>query len=303
VVVDNFYELKLLNGLAMAAAKKQDILLRLTPGIDPHTHQAIATGVVDSKFGFFLGQAGEAVRQALSLPNLNLTGLHFHAGSLIFETEPYAQSIDILLRFAAEMKGKYHFNLQELDIGGGYPVQYTLDRPASPIAVYAEEITRAIKSKCAEYGLPLPVLIVEPGRSIVGQAGVALYTAGSVKDIPGIRKYVSVDVGMSDNIRPAIYGSKYEALIANRAAEKDTEKVTLAGKYCESGDILIADIELPKIEPGDIIAIPDSGAYCIPMSSNYNGAFKPSIVLVNEGQSRLIRRRETVADLIRGDEI
>jgi diaminopimelate decarboxylase len=303
IVVDNFYELKLLNGLALAAAKKQAILLRLTPGIDPHTHKAIATGVVDSKFGFFLGQAGEAVRQALALPNLELTGFHFHAGSLIFETEPYEKSIEVVLNFAGEMKRKYNFNLLELDVGGGYPVQYTLDQPAGPIAHYAENITKAVKNKCAEYGLPLPILIVEPGRAIVGQAGVALYSAGSVKDIPGLRKYVSVDGGMSDNIRPAIYGSKYEALIANRAAAMNTEKVTIAGKYCESGDILINDIELPAIEPGDIIAIPDSGAYCIPMSSNYNSAFKPAIIMVNGGQSRLIRRRETVADLIRGDEM
>jgi diaminopimelate decarboxylase len=201
------------------------------------------------------------------------------------------------------MKRKYNFNLLELDVGGGYPVQYTLDQPAGPIAHYAENITKAVKNKCAEYGLPLPILIVEPGRAIVGQAGVALYSAGSVKDIPGLRKYVSVDGGMSDNIRPAIYGSKYEALIANRAAAMNTEKVTIAGKYCESGDILINDIELPAIEPGDIIAIPDSGAYCIPMSSNYNSAFKPAIIMVNGGQSRLIRRRETVADLIRGDEM
>jgi diaminopimelate decarboxylase len=303
VVVDNFYELKLLNGLALSADRKQDILLRLTPGIDPHTHRAIATGVVDSKFGFFLGQADEAVRQALSLPNLNLIGLDFHAGSLIFETEPYEKSIEVVLKFAGEMKRKYNFNLQELDVGGGYPVQYTLDQPAGPVATYAENITKAVKNKCSEYGLPLPRLVIEPGRAVVGQAGVALYTAGSIKDIPGVRKYVSVDGGMSDNIRPAIYGSKYEALIANRAGEENAEKVTIAGKYCESGDILITDIELPKIDSGDIIAIPDSGAYCIPMSSNYNSAMKPAIVLVNDGQVRLIRHRETVEDLIRCDEM
>jgi diaminopimelate decarboxylase len=201
------------------------------------------------------------------------------------------------------MKRKHNFNLQELDIGGGYPVQYTLDQPARPIATYAENITKTVKVNCAEYGLALPRLIIEPGRSIVGQAGVALYTAGSIKDIPGVRKYVSVDGGMSDNIRPAIYGSKYEALLANRASEDNTEKVTIAGKYCESGDILITDIVLPKITPGDMIAIPDSGAYCIPMSMNYNSAFKPAVVMVNKGEAKLIRRRETVEDLIRCDEM
>lgn len=303
VVVENFHELKLLNGLAMTSDVRQDVLLRLTPGIDPHTHKYITTGIIDSKFGFNIFQAGEAVRQALALPNLNLVGLHFHMGSLIFETEPYQKSIDVVLCFAAEMKRKYNFELQELNVGGGYAVQYTLDEPAKPVSVYAEDITKAVRDKCREYGLALPRLLIEPGRAIVGQAGVALYTAGSIKDIPGVRKYVSVDGGMADNIRPAIYGSKYEALIANRAGEQNTEKVTIAGKYCESGDILINDIELPEVSSGDIIAIPDSGAYCIPMSSNYNSAFKPAVVLVNDGKSELIRRRETVEDLIRCDEM
>jgi len=303
VVVENSHELKLLNGLAMTADARQDILLRLTPGIDPHTHKYITTGIIDSKFGFNISQAGEAVRQALALPNLNLVGLHFHLGSLIFETEPYEKSIDVVLNFASEMKRKYNFELQELNVGGGYAVQYTLDQPAGPVSTYAEDITKSVRDKCREYGLALPRLVIEPGRAIVGQAGVALYTVGSIKDIPGIRKYVSVDGGMADNIRPAIYGSKYEALIANRAGEQNTEKVTIAGKYCESGDILINDIELPEINSGDNIAIPDSGAYCIPMSSNYNGAFKPPIVLVNDGKAQLIRRRETALDLIRGDEL
>ncbi len=302
IVVDNFHELRMLNGLAMTADARQDILLRITPGIDPHTHKAIATGAVDSKFGFPPGQADEAVRQAMTLPNLNLIGLHFHIGSLIFETGPYEQSVDIVLKFAAEMKRKYNFNFQELNTGGGYAVQYTVDQPATPISEYAETITNAIKNKCAEYNLALPHLTVEPGRAIVGQAGVALYTVGSIKDIPGVRKYVAVDGGMADNIRPALYGSKYEALLANRPGEANKGKVTIAGKYCESGDILITDIELPEIEPGDIIAIPDSGAYCVTMSSNYNGAYKPAIVMAASGKPQLIRRRETIEDLIRCDE-
>ncbi len=301
IVVDNFQELRMLNGLALALDRKQDILLRITPGIDPHTFKAVATGIIDSKFGFPLSQADEAVRQALTLPNLNLIGLHFHAGSLIHETEPYVKSIDVVLGFAAEMKRKYNFRLQEFDVGGGYPVQYTLDNPVEPVSVYAEAITSQVIKDCREIGLKLPKIVIEPGRAIVGQAGVALYTVGAIKDIPGIRRYVSVDGGMADNIRPAIYGSRYEALLANRVTEANTEKVTIAGKFCESGDILIKDIDLPPVVPGDTLGIPDCGAYCLAMASNYNSSFKPPIVLVKEGHASLIRRRETLEDLVRCD--
>ncbi len=301
VVVDNFQELRMLNGLTLALDKKQDILLRITPGIDPHTFKAVATGIIDSKFGFPLPQAGEAVRQALTLPNLNLVGLHFHAGSLIHETEPYIKSIDVVLGFAAEIASKNKFRLQEFDVGGGYPVQYTLDNPVQPVAAYAEAITSHIKEACRSLGLTLPKLVIEPGRAVVGQAGVALYAIGAIKDIPGIRRYVSVDGGMADNIRPAIYGSRYEALLANRINEANAERVTIAGKFCESGDILIKDIELPPVAAGDTLAIPDCGAYCLAMASNYNSSFKPPIVLVKEGNASLIRRRETLDDLVRCD--
>lgn len=301
VVVDNFQELRMLNGLALASDKRQDILLRLTPGIDPHTHQHIATGIIDSKFGFPLPQAEEAVRQALALPNLNLIGLHFHAGSLIHEVEVYLKSIDVLMGFAAEKKKRCNFEMREFGIGGGYAVQYTLDNPAPKVASYAEPIVWRIKQNCREAGLNPPRLIIEPGRAIVAQAGVALYTVGVVKDIPGVRRYVSVDGGMADNIRPAIYGSRYEAILANRASETNTDKVTVAGKFCESGDILIRDIELPRVSPGDILTIPDSGAYCLAMASNYNSSMKPPIVLVSCGKARLTRRRETLSDLIRCD--
>ncbi len=301
VVVDNFQELKLLNGLALGLGERQDILLRLTPGIDPHTHQYIATGAVDSKFGFPMALGEEAVRQALALPGLNLVGLHFHVGSLISEVEPYEKSIDIVLGFAAEMKQRHNFELEELSVGGGYAVQYTLDNPVRPVAAYAEAITARIIGDSRELGVGLPKLIVEPGRAIVGQAGVAFYQVGTVKDIPGVRHYIAVDGGMADNIRPAIYGSRYEALLANRANEADSEKISIAGKFCESGDILIRDIELPPISPGDIIAIPDAGAYCLAMASNYNSSFKPPIVLAKEGKAHLIRRRETLEDLTRCD--
>jgi len=301
IVVDNFYELSLLAGMAKEQDSKPDILLRLSPGVEPHTHRYIATGVIDSKFGFPLISGEEAVVQAMSAPNLNLVGLHFHIGSLIFEVEPYQKAIEAILDFAAEMKQKHGFELRELNVGGGFAIQYTLDSPAPPISAYAEVIAFKVISKCRQLNLTLPRLIIEPGRSIVGPAGVALYTVGVVKEIPGVRCYVSVDGGMADNIRPALYGAKYEAVVANKMLAEEAKVVTIAGKFCESGDILIRDIALPPVSAGDIIAIPGCGAYCLPQASNYNASLKPAIVLVNKGKARLIRRRETFDDLTRCD--
>ncbi|MDD4876376.1 MAG: diaminopimelate decarboxylase [Dehalococcoidales bacterium] len=303
IVVDNFHELAMLGEIAAETGNKPDILLRLTPGVDPHTHKYIATGIIDSKFGFPLPSGERAVSQAMNTPGLNLTGLHFHLGSLIFGKEPYLEAIDYILSFAAEMKQKYNFQLMELDVGGGFALQYTADSPAPPISFYAEAITAKIINKCRELKLVLPRLVVEPGRAVIGQAGVALYKVGVVKDIPNVRCYVSVDGGMADNIRPALYGSKYEAVVANKLSEKRTKKVTIAGRFCESGDVLIKDIDLPLISAGDFIAVPDCGAYCLPMASNYNASLKPAIVLVKKGKARLIRRRETFDDLIRHDVI
>ena len=297
IVVDNFHELKMLGEMAKEPGYIPDILLRLSPGVDPHTHRYIATAVVDSKFGFPLASGDEAVAQAMSAPNLNLVGLHFHIGSLIFEVEPYQEAIELILNFAAEMKQKYGFELKELNIGGGFAIQYVLDSPAPPISVYAEAIASRLITKCQELKLALPRLTIEPGRAIVGRAGVTLYKVGVVKEIPGVRCYVSVDGGMADNIRPALYGAKLEAIVANKVLEEETGEVTIAGKFCESGDILIRDINLPTVSAGDIIAIPDSGAYCLPQASNYNASLKPAVVLVNEGKARLIRRRQTLADL------
>ena len=301
IVVDNFHELAMLNGIAGELSANPDILLRLSPGVDPHTHEYLATGIVDSKFGFTQLKWEEAVARAMSVSELNLIGLHFHLGSLIAEAEPYQEAIGFVLDFAAEMKRKYNFQLRELNVGGGFAIQYALDSPSPPISFYAEAISSKIISKCRELKLTLPRLIIEPGRAIVGQAGVALYKIGVVKDIPGVRCYVSVDGGMADNIRPALYGSKYEAVVANKISEKEAGKVTIAGKFCESGDILVRDINLPPVSAGDIIAIPDCGAYCLPMASNYNNSLKPAIVLVKEGKAHLIRRRETFDDLIKCD--
>ncbi len=301
IVVDNEHELTLIGEIAGELGYTPDILLRLSPGVDPHTHSYIATGVIDTKFGFPLAGAEQAVAQAVSAPNLNLIGLHFHIGSLIFETEPYERAIDLIINFAAEMKQGYGFELRELNIGGGFAIQYSLDSPAPPVSVYAEAMTSRVISKCHELELELPRLIIEPGRAIVGQAGVALYKAGAVKEIPGVRHYVSVDGGMGDNIRPALYGAKYEALVASKVLEKEAGKVTIAGRFCESGDILIKDIGLPPVSAGDIIAIPGCGAYCLSIASNYNAALKPAVVLVKDGEACLIRRRETFDDLTRCD--
>ena len=300
IVVDNFHELGMLTEMAGGQDSAVDILLRLSPGVDPHTHKYIATGVVDSKFGFPLVSGEEAVAQAVAASNLNLVGLHFHLGSLIFGVEPYQEAIELILDFAAEMRQKHRFELRELDVGGGFAIQYTLDSPAPPISAYAEVIASGVIGKCRELKLDLPWLIIEPGRSIAGPAGVALYEVGVVKDIPGVRCYVSVDGGMGDNIRPALYGAKYEAVVANKVLEEGRE-VTIAGKFCEAGDVLIRDIILPPVSAGDIIAIPGCGAYCLPQSSNFNASLRPPIVLVNKGKARLIRRRETLADLTQCD--
>jgi diaminopimelate decarboxylase len=305
IVLDNFYELELLNKLARKRGTSQNILLRLTPGVDPHTHQYTTTGTIESKFGFPLatGQAEEAVNQALSASNLNLFGFHFHLGSPVPEIQPYELAIELILRFAQEMGKKFDLTLSEFDIGGGFAVPYTLDSKVPTIANYAKAITGKLSSLILGLGLSRPRLIIEPGRAIVGQAGVALYRVGAIKEMPGIRKYVCVDGGMSDNIRPALYGAEYEALVANKALEADREMVTIAGKLCESGDILVRDVRLATVHPGDIIAIPVCGAYSIPMSSNYNAVPRPAIIMVNEGRGRLIRRRETYQDLMNLDMI
>ena len=305
VVVDGFNELSLLNDVAGKRGAVQETLLRVNPGVDPHTHAHIATGVVDSKFGFPLrdGQAEEAVRQAICLPNLNLVGLHCHVGSQIFEVEPYVEAIQVMLSFAAELRRRHGFELMEFSPGGGFAVQYLAGLPAPPVAKYAEAITSNVLSLCKELDITPPRLVVEPGRGIVGRAGVALYSVGSIKDIPGVRKYVSVDGGMGDNIRPALYEARYEAVLANRAGEPAVERVTVAGRFCESSDVLVRDVMLPRAQVGDIVAIPVSGAYAPAMASNYNAVPRPAIVMVNGGEARLIRRRETYEDLMSRDNV
>ena len=303
VAIDNFHEMQLLNGLAQARGVRQRALLRLSPGIDPHTHAKTTTGTLENKFGIPLptGQAEAAVRATADLPGIEPVGLHVHLGSPVYELEPYREAVDAVMAFAAKMREACGFELREFSPGGGFAVAYTEDRlPPSPDE-YAEAITGALREACRRHGLPEPVLIIEPGRAIVARAGVALYTAGSWKEVPGVRRFVSVDGGMADNIRPALYDAKYSALLANRALDERRERVTVAGKYCESGDILLKDADLPPIEPGDILAMPAAGAYALAMASNYNASLRPPVVLVRDGRAQLIRRRETYEDLMRAD--
>ena len=299
VVVDSFHELDLLERICAAAGKSQDILVRVSPGIDPHTHAYTTTGIIDSKFGFSIqtGDAERAIKEAISAAHLNLKGLHFHLGSPIFELEPYQAATDLVLRFAAGLREE-GLNLQEFSPGGGFAIAYTRDDQPPAAADYAEAIVSTLNATCDELGMEPPALVIEPGRSIIGPAGVALYRIGAIKEIPGVRTYVSVDGGMGDNIRPALYQASYEVLSANRPGADPDATVTIAGKYCESGDVLASDILLPAPAAGDVIAIPAAGAYCPSMASNYNLNPRPPIVLVNDGQSRLIRRRESYADMM-----
>ena len=303
VVVDNFHELSLLDDIAGALGRSQPVLLRLSPNVDPHTHKKTTTGVLDTKFGIPIdgGQAEEAVVEAKAKANLDLLGFHCHLGSPIFELEPFREANEVMISFARAMRNRHGVELREYSPGGGFAVQYLRDRPAPTTDQYAQAVVDSLRQVLEREGLPEPMLIVEPGRSIVARAGVALYTVGSRKEAPGVRTYVSVDGGMADNIRPAMYESKYEALLANRATEAPAERVTIAGKYCESGDVLVRDVELPKLWAGDVLALPTAGAYCLAMASNYNLSPRPAVVLAREGRARLVRRRETYEDLMRAD--
>ena len=303
-VVDNFSELEILESIASGKGVIQDILLRVSPGVDPHTHHLTTTGITDSKFGFAIetGDAANAIKTALKSKDLDLRGIHFHLGSPIFEVEPYSQGIGVVLDFLNQFKND-GLELREFSPGGGFAIGYVKEQLPPSTAEYASVIVDSVVEGCNRNGFDLPRVIVEPGRSITGRAGVALYTVGAIKEIPTIRKYVSLDGGMGDNIRPALYDAKYEAVLANRMSDPVEEIVTLAGKFCESADVLIKDILLPELHSGDVVAIPSCGAYAPSMASNYNLNPRPPIVMVNDGEFRLIRRRETYQDLMLCDQI
>ncbi len=303
IIIDNFYEMHLLEGMARHRKLRQRVLLRISPGIDPHTHRLTTTGTTDNKFGVSLvtGQAEHAVRQLMEMPSLDLVGLHLHLGSPIFETEPFAEAVDVVFEFAAKMREACGFELLEFSPGGGFAVNYTAEQDAPSPDVYAEVIVAAIRAGCQRYGIPEPRMFIEPGRSLVARAGLAMYTVGSAKDLTGVRRFVSVDGGMADNIRPALYESKYSAIVANKPLDERVERVTIAGKYCESGDVLLRDADLPPLEAGDVLVMPAAGAYNLAMASNYNASQRPAVVLVANGEAKLMRRRETYEDLLRTD--
>jgi diaminopimelate decarboxylase len=302
VAIDNDLEIDLLESVAASLNREPHVALRLNPGVDPHTHHKMRTGASDSKFGFPVwdGQAMQAASRIAKSSRLRLAGYHAHVGSQIFDPLLVEQTVTAIMDFASSVRDRFGIEAHYVSPGGGFGVADDASGNDVAIGDWASAAARAIRESCAKSGMRQPTLIVEPGRSIIGPAGVALYEVGARKEIPGLRTYISIDGGMADNIRPSLYGAKYSAAIANRDHSLDEpEAVTIAGKYCESGDILIESIELPRLEPGDLLAVPMAGAYCLSMASNYNMAPRPAVVLISNGHHRLIRRRETHEDLLR----
>lgn len=305
IVVDNPHELKLLEPLTKKRKKPIGIFFRVAPGVEPHTHRYIQTGQSDSKFGFSLldDVLYKEIRNVVRFPRLQLRGLHCHIGSQIFDQKAYEKAVEVMIRLIKDVKVKTGAILQELNIGGGLGVRYTPDDCPPTISEHIEAITKIVKREAKSAGLPLPILFDEPGRSIVAMAGVTLYSVGSIKEIPKVRKYIAVDGGMTDNPRVALYQAKYESILANKAKEEPQDKVTVAGKCCESGDILFWDIPLPKVKSGDLLAVFSTGAYHYSMASNYNRIPRPAVVLCRDGRAEVIIRRETYEDLVSMDRV
>ena len=302
-VVDNLYEIEQLNQKAKEQDRIQNIYLRITPGIEAHTHEYIKTGQIDSKFGF--APVGDniinAINRAIKLENVNLRGLHCHIGSQIFEIEPYEEAAEVMIKLMKRIEDKTGYLIEELDLGGGFGIYYSKGDSPKETKEYCEAILNKVDNVCKEIGLKRPTLVIEPGRSIVGNTGLTLYTIGSIKNIPSIRKYVSVDGGMTDNIRPALYNAQYECIVANRMIYESKEKVTISGKCCESGDILLEGIKIPSVLSGDLLAVMSTGAYGYSMANNYNKIPRPAVVMVKDGESRVICKRESYEDMIRNE--
>jgi diaminopimelate decarboxylase len=299
IVIDGDHEFELIQRV-VPEGRRVPVMLRLSPGVKPDTHDHISTGQLDSKFGFSIesGAARRAVEQALRHPRVELVGLHSHIGSQIFALGAYTKAMDIMLDLLVVLRDELGFEPHKLGAGGGLGIAYTHnDDPPTP-RHFVETVLQSLVAGCEQRGLKIPQLVVEPGRSIAGPAGLALYTVGSIKDIPGVRRYVAVDGGMGDNIRPKLYGARYEAYLASGPDRASGGKVTIAGKYCESTDILITDIEMPALKTGDVIALPAAGAYCLAMASNYNGMPRPEVLMLRDGQAIVMRRRETLDDLL-----
>lgn len=303
IIVDNLWELERLNEIAKAQGIVQNIMFRIKPGVDAHTHDFIQTGQIDSKFGVALenGEAFEIYEIAYKMSNVNPDGLHCHIGSQIFDVEPFVQTAEIMMNFAGDLKDKLGLVIKKLNLGGGFGIRYTAKDDPVPYNEYIKHVSQTVKDVANRRGLDMPFILMEPGRSISAPAGITLYTVGSIKDIKNVRKYVSVDGGMSDNPRYTMYEAEYTAVIANKANEPADDKVTVAGKCCESGDLLLKDTMLQKPESGDILAVLATGAYNYSMSSNYNRIPRPAMVAVRNGEAKVIVKRETYEDVIKND--
>lgn len=303
IVIDSLYEIALLDEVTKALGKRQNVLVRTNPGVEAHTHHYIQTAKVDSKFGFGIGdgKAIEAVRAITKTDNVDFVGLHCHIGSQIFEVAPFELAASKMIDFCASLSKELSVEVKDLNLGGGFGIQYIDEDKPLPAHEYIERVAKYALKCAKDNKIPMPRLVFEPGRSIVGPAGVTLYTIGAIKNIDNVRKYVAVDGGMFENARPALYQARYRALLANKADKMPSEEVTIAGKCCESGDILIKDICLPSVSSGDILAILATGAYNYSMASNYNRNPIPSMVVVNNGKSEYLIRPETYTDIMSRD--
>ena len=300
IVVDNEYELDVLNDYAREKNTTMKIIYRITPGVDSHTHKFISTGHLDSKFGVSLDKSviNYYIRKGMELSNVELLGFHFHVGSQLLVNDSHLAAVDISMKLIKESKDNLGFEATELNIGGGLGIHYYDGEERVKVDAFIDPIMERIYARCKEYDVQIPMITIEPGRWIVGEAGITLYTIGSIKEVPGLRTYAGIDGGMPDNPRPALYEAKYEAVVANKADAEKNQLVTIAGKCCESGDILIWDIMVPTLESGDTLAVFSTGAYNYSMASNYNRIPRPAVVMLKEGTDRLIVKRETYKDLI-----
>ncbi len=303
IIVDNISELHRLEKIAEEQGKKPHIMFRIKPGIDAHTHDFVKTGQIDSKFGFALetGEAFEAVKEAVACKNVELYGVHCHIGSQIFDIAPFEEAAKVMLTFIAKIKNELDYEIKGLNLGGGFGIKYLNEHDPQPFEVFMERVAKVVAEQCGALNISRPFIYIEPGRSIAAPAGITLYTVGARKEIPNIRTYISIDGSMADSPRYILYGSEYEAVVANKANEERTERVTIAGKCCESGDLIGENMPLQHAEAGDIIAVCATGAYNYSMSSNYNRLQKPAVVFVNNGESRIAVKRETLDDIIRND--
>ncbi len=302
-IVDNIEELEVISEEAKKLSKTANISFRIKPGVDAHTHDFVKTGQIDSKFGVALenGEAFEIIKTALNMENVSLIGLHCHIGSQIFDAEPFSHAAEVMLSFIAKIKNELGFEIQELDLGGGFGVKYVDNDDPKSISESVLSFAEIVKRECARLGISQPHISIEPGRSIVADAGITVYTVGSVKEIKGIRTYVAVDGGMTDNPRYALYGSEYTMLLPERPLEKKTERYTVAGRNCESGDLLGENIALPKVSAGEYLAVLTTGAYNYSMASNYNRVPRPPVVIVKNGEDRVVVKRESYEDLVAND--